>query len=341
MVTPSTVEVVICTRNRPQTVTKIALGCLRLQSVRPTRVLVWDASDPAECELVESMTRQMHDLNVEYVRAPRKGSASQRNDAIACLTSDIVLFIDDDIALPRDGLEVLRDLLDSHPSASGAQLAIAARRVSSVPPWLRRAYTLYATAMGLEHPARNQRITRSGAQTGIPCAWPTGLHGHRGVCSVEWLQGGCMAYRLKHIRAAGLRFDERLQTFGGYALAEDSMFSASLVRRCQSELLWTDQSIAVHLPDRTSRFANESMAGAVYAFNGLCVWHEMCRTLKGGKMALFRRFVGYALFSLLRGSPRTVTGMIRGTLEYRRQSYMWHAGASDNDSTCSQHEDLT
>src|SRR3954471_1572596 len=69
---------------------------------------VVDQSDPAERAANEALLASLADSRIRYVHLDVKGLPNARNEALARVTGDIVLFLDDDIILLHD------DFLDAH-----------------------------------------------------------------------------------------------------------------------------------------------------------------------------------------------------------------------------------
>jgi GT2 family glycosyltransferase len=110
----SRVALCVCTRNRPTELQR-ALTSVTTSSMRPAQTLVSDDSDDdlqpkilAVCEEFPFVT---------YAMGPRRGLSANRNNCLACVSRDIetVLFIDDDVVLPREFLTSITDTLRRAP----------------------------------------------------------------------------------------------------------------------------------------------------------------------------------------------------------------------------------
>ena len=85
---------------------------------------------------------------------------------------------------------------------------------------------------------------------------------------VEWLNGGSMSFKKEIFNK--FHFEEKLQKFGGYALAEDVQFSHRLVRN-KLKLMVFEKGYVVHHPIEGGRLQNEK-AFAARIYNPFIVW---------------------------------------------------------------------
>jgi len=96
------VSVCICTRNRPQELSK-ALHSVELSTYPAFEVIVSDDSTNDETKsLIIS-----HFPTVKYLDGPRKGLGANRNNILKAVTGSQVLFIDDDVILNENFLELV------------------------------------------------------------------------------------------------------------------------------------------------------------------------------------------------------------------------------------------
>ena len=89
---------VIATCNRQATLMR-CLGLAAAQTRLPKEIVIVDASDnlTQTKEMVQKLLQDNNlDLDLQYVAANRKASASQRNQGIALASADVVFLIDDD-----------------------------------------------------------------------------------------------------------------------------------------------------------------------------------------------------------------------------------------------------
>lgn len=106
MTSPDSVTVCVCTRNRPEELSR----CLRSlgESSSPIAEVVVsdDSTDRRTAELVPIAFP-----GVKYIDGPRRGLGANRNCAIAAATGDYLLFLDDDACLGQTFLaDALREM---------------------------------------------------------------------------------------------------------------------------------------------------------------------------------------------------------------------------------------
>ena len=91
----------ICTRNRPAELRR-ALSSVAASSEQPALVIVSDDSDHELQPETADVSREFP--SVTYVTGPRRGLSANRNNCLTRVPSgtDLVLFIDDDVVVPRE-----------------------------------------------------------------------------------------------------------------------------------------------------------------------------------------------------------------------------------------------
>jgi glycosyltransferase involved in cell wall biosynthesis len=181
---------------------------------------------------------EKRNIGLFYVRAPRAGLASQRNDAVKRANGDIVFFIDDDSEVSSDGLGALAMHFNDFKWLYGAGLPI----IDKTPPidkYVKHPFVgavrnlLYSFFIGINSGYRKIRNSTRNNSTG---------HDLSGIA--EWLTGAGMAFRKTVFEE--LEFDERLELFGGYALGEDYDFSHRVFLRYGVPLLVASSGVVVH-----------------------------------------------------------------------------------------------
>lgn len=215
----ASIAVIIATKDRSQEIERHALASLERSEHRGFICVVWDASrDDATQRIVEGGSWS---FPLAYLKAPRIGSSSQRNDAVGHVLEhhpsvSYVLFIDDDTELSADALE-------------GIEESFQDERVWGVDiphvPGL-DGEGRYASPF----PETGARIVTSYLHNRSVCPEPQGI-------SVDWLSGCGMAFRREVFEELGLRFPEAFQRFGGYALGEDVALSFYLKKKLGKELI--------------------------------------------------------------------------------------------------------
>ena len=213
--------VIIATKNRSEAIERYALASLERSAFRDFVCVVWDASD-------DDRTRRAAEdgawtFPIRYLKAPRPGLTSQRNDAVDHVLEHIpsvryVLFIDDDSELSQDALEGVLQTFENE-DVWGVNVPHA--------PVLKGDGTKEVQKK-LRVSSRSRVMTSYLYNRGT-CPEPHGI-------DVDWLSGCGMAFRREVFGELGLRFPEEFQRFGGYALGEDSALSCYLHRKMGRKL---------------------------------------------------------------------------------------------------------
>lgn len=196
--------IVICTRNRPDDMSRFMNSLLGQQRL-PKKALVVDSSDgDATEELVTKFSHVNKHVCVQYARTAA-GLTYQRNYALRLIREkfDVVHFVDDDVELEPNYLAELNDAFERMPELVGAGGAI-------IDWWNGRRPSAFAR-FALADSNKSGVVTRAGFNVMV-----------REVTSamdVEWLSGCSMSYRSNAI--SNLWFDERRK---GYAIGEDVDF---------------------------------------------------------------------------------------------------------------------
>src|SRR5437868_3200868 len=208
---PPSVSVVICTRNRPGDLAE-CLASLARQTRRADEVVVVDASDGGTSRaVVDGFRERLRGLR--HVPAA-SGLTRQRNLGIGSSAGDIVTFLDDDVVLARDYLERIVELFALDPTLAGVEGTVA------IPPprGRRRLANAFRRFFLMNSLGRPRGVKRSGFVAYDPAP--------RSVQPVTSLVGCNMSYRRDVF--ARFRFDE---WFAGYGLGEDQDFSYRVGRR--------------------------------------------------------------------------------------------------------------
>lgn len=220
------ISVIIATKNRDEALRNISLPSLLRQDTTDFEVILWDASDSENSRLVAEQYVPLFEekrVPLRYFRAPRVGSASQRNDAMQSALGEIFFFIDDDSEVSSDGLSSLEKCFVESPECMGAGLAVlencgpSAKKISFRERLKRKLYA------ALGH-VKRRKVHPSGSNGGLSA--PPG--------PAEWLSGCSMAYRREVF--SFMEFNEKLQVFGGYAMSEDVEFSHRVFLRFRRPL---------------------------------------------------------------------------------------------------------
>lgn len=109
---PATVSLCICTRNRPEDLTRCLESVSRC-STQPFEIIVSDDStDPAPTQAVTN-----NYPNVTYQRGPCLGLGPNRNACIRSAQGTHLVFTDDDVCVPEDFFTEAIALIEQSPNA--------------------------------------------------------------------------------------------------------------------------------------------------------------------------------------------------------------------------------
>ncbi len=114
------IGVVIPTKNRHEDLIR-ALESVRKQTYLPLEVIVVDqsATDKAHAEIKDFLKTHRF-IDLKYIYNPAlSGLTAAKNEAVKIAASDVLLFIDDDIVLDKNFLEVLSSVYKRYPELSG------------------------------------------------------------------------------------------------------------------------------------------------------------------------------------------------------------------------------
>ncbi|EFC90260.1 glycosyl transferase family 2 [Dethiosulfovibrio peptidovorans DSM 11002] len=229
------ISVVIATKNRPEALRDISLPSLLLQDYSDFEVILWDAStDDLSCLVAKSFAERFKSrgIDLRYFKAPRVGSASQRNDSVRVVKGSIIFFIDDDSDVSPDGIGGLKECMDRHPESMGFGLTVY--QVSRDGSFQKRDDSLKGRALRALGYRKRRKVSLSGS--GRSMSAPAG--------PAEWLSGCSMAFRKKVFDS--MKFNEKLETFGSYAIFEDIEFSHRVFRRYGKPLYIAEGGYIVH-----------------------------------------------------------------------------------------------
>jgi GT2 family glycosyltransferase len=173
----------------------------------PDEVIVVDSDDQGSSQPVVTAFDHAVSPAVRYIRTP-PSLTRQRNIGIDDSSGDVVVFMDDDVAIEPDLFARLDDVYRD-PAVVGATGRVVE------PESKRRGGPASAIRRLLPGGGREGTFTRYG--------YPRYLRDLDRPHDVEFMQGCFMSARRD--AAAAVRFDEQL---GGYALAEDEDFSYRL-----------------------------------------------------------------------------------------------------------------
>jgi GT2 family glycosyltransferase len=145
-------SVVICTYNRSNLLRKTVEQVLD-QPFKALELIIIDQSDAREAETNRTDLQAMRDSRINYVHIARKGLPNARNEAIRRARAAIVLFLDDDVILLRDGFVAAHVAAYDEPRVGGVtgrhverSVPINARRIACHVSWSGRTiFNLFGT----------------------------------------------------------------------------------------------------------------------------------------------------------------------------------------------------
>ncbi len=291
--------VVIITKDRADDVAAISLPSLAAQTSQDFAILVWDASTDDRTHLAVAAFAAVHPaVSVRYVHTTRPGTSCQRNDAMDSCTSDLILYIDDDLELfPTAIAELLRVFeTDTLGRLAGCQCTLIGNPAPrGLPDRIRR---LWYKLWGMWYDGDRQVVRLSGFNTALRPTRPEAAaimsSGAPPRTDLEWLSGCTMAFRRDVLVRHGLRFDERLMRFGSYGRGEDLLLSGLLHLRHGYDLACAPSALAVH---HTGLGGHGADAGqpAMVVYNHALIWKELVSTRRGSHVALAWARTGLAL----------------------------------------------
>lgn len=120
-----TLSIAIATRDRILDLTELLESIIHQKSL-PNELLIIDDSPNGTANKTASMYANKlfansKSIKIKYLRGYGKGLTSARNLAVKNSTTDLVLFLDDDIILTEDVTEKLVSFFTTHPGAIGVQ----------------------------------------------------------------------------------------------------------------------------------------------------------------------------------------------------------------------------
>jgi GT2 family glycosyltransferase len=213
-ITTTGVAVVVCTQQRPKSLKRF-LDSLAAQGCRPDELIIVDASEDSATEDLLAQHPGIPDIadRCLYFRVSGslRGITHQRNFALRWVTTDLVVFFDDDVELMPD---CLREMERVHRDAGRDVVGVAAYMRNQAWPlsdsWVWRARRWLRLVSDLQ-PGSYHR-------SGISIPW--NLPSLQGLIEGDWLPGCAMMWRTAIAREVGF-----YEGFDGYAQGEDLEFS--------------------------------------------------------------------------------------------------------------------
>jgi len=214
------VSAILPTRNRAALLARF-LQSLAEQTVTPAEIVICDASDDGSTEAVVIAAREgWADSRVQwtYQRAVRTGLAPQRNQAVATASQTFVWFLDDDVILEPECLEVLHNVASADDRIGGVTATITNQAYSPPGPFVKGLMRWFEDG--------RERDTYASACIGPGFAfYPDASPDIPATMTAEWMIGCCTLYR-----KAALPCPAVPDHFEGGAIGEDLAASLQVAR---------------------------------------------------------------------------------------------------------------
>ena len=262
---------IVATRNRAEAVRNYILPSLSKQSFKDFFLIIIDASDNDNTEKVihEFLRNNKRNFDIHYIKASKKGSASQRNEAVEMLIkyhrADIIAFFDDDTELAENALEVISRNFENDKNKMIYGIGLKILLPHEYDKVKRKKLGFLVKEIIKFIYSRIFLISLSNIFEGsfkrrvFPSGWSVGNK----IGLADWLTGCSMAYRIEVFSNHKIRFDERLQRFGGYAHGEDVELSYNIRRNLRKLLVITDDAYVIHHKHPGGRLDLERFYAAV------------------------------------------------------------------------------
>lgn len=264
-------SVIIATRNRADALKNVSLPSLLKQECCDFEIIVWDASDNEDSHRIcENLAPNFKTIgvNLRYFSALRIGLTSQRNDAVKEAKGDFIFFIDDDSEVSPNGIGILIKAFHDNPDRMGIALPLEdmvnftpmpASFYVKILRLIKRPFSFVGNYIqNVRYRKRPNRYVMKSAENMIK-------NSQENDEDAEWLSGCDMSFRKEVFET--ILFDERLQKFGGYALAEDVDLSHRVMLRFKSPLFITPYGLVRHMNMQGGRIPDEQKKNAALFFN--------------------------------------------------------------------------
>jgi glycosyltransferase involved in cell wall biosynthesis len=306
--TPVTLSVVICTKDRPRDLAA-CLGSLAQQTRLPEELIVVDASERPDPGALERYRVATDGRCVVRHLTTAPGLPRQRNIGVRAARGTVVVFLDDDVVLFPPYLREIAAVYDADArgdvgGVGGALDPDPTPAEGAVKRAFRRAFLLEGYGTG--------RVKRSGH--------PEYLFAPTEPTAVEFLSGCNMSFRREVFD--GLAFDERLD---GYALGEDLQFSYRVSRRWR--LVLTPRARCDHRQAAGGRPVGGARAEMAVFHRYLFFREHVARTWLDGVA-----WGWAALGGLLRALRHPRHGRLAGTLRGFARAVRHLVGSRDDET---------
>jgi GT2 family glycosyltransferase len=185
------ITAVIPTLGRPDQLTA-ALETLAAQTIRPASVMVVHCGADAATRAVCERDWRSAGLSVEYVHSVHQGAALQRDFAIRCATTALILLCEDDVEFEPQWIESLAGVVDHDPRVGAAMGRIVNQPYRSAPGVWRLYRMLVAPTRASDPGAVIGALLANGFPEGAGAPMPS-----------EWLGGGVTLMRREAYLSVG------------------------------------------------------------------------------------------------------------------------------------------
>lgn len=302
------ISALIPTRNRAD-VFRRTLESLALQNCQAQEIIVVDGSDNADTKEICHHSSDGLLSDIKYFAAEKLGAATQRNQAIAYASQEIIWLLDDDILLETDCLQRLWIALQSDPDMGGVNAMITNQKYSS-PGRVSR--ILFEFLDG------KKRQSYAGKCIGPALnLLPEDREDLPDIVPVEWLNTTCVLYKRNAL--PNPLFPAH---FKGYSLMEDVTLSLTVGK--QWKLANARTARIYHDSQPGDHKNNERILSQMDLVNRHFVMTKIldrCSLQDYLKLIVLQLFAIAALFGKngnIKHLPAVVLGKIGGTLEIIR-----------------------
>ncbi len=305
----SSVSLVICTKDRPEDLSRLLASVLE-HDLLPTEVIVVD--DGSLPEIPHAAELQNLGIAVVHHRKPRPGLCRSRNIAARLARCELVMYLDDDNVLMPGYIREMSALFRRRPEVMGARGLID----TTDGPTTRRGQQVWLT---LERffllRGRGHRVLPSGF---VNLAWHEFTH----ATEVQVLTS-CTTYRKSIFDT--IQYDEALEAMGPYAFGEDLAFSYRVGKEL-GKLIYLPEARLAHVRNPQPRLEPAHLS-RLRLHNQYYIYRSCFRPRPGLPLAfawaLFGKTVLAGLGVLLRPGARTwqaFTGTIGGVILVSRMA---------------------
>ena len=285
-------ELVICTRNRIPTLLQQIEHLSELSEMKNVRLLIVDNSDEdtqGYNELTHGVKRYSSKFSDLKIIKSTPGLVIARNKALEYSSSDVIVFIDDDVRLPTNFIPIIHARFKKYPEIVG------------LAPLIEGLYD--SQSIFLKNFLRIFRIFQGKITLTSHAFWI--YERTKKDRYVDWLPGCCMAYRSRAISGTTFSTDLLMGSTGGYSLGEDVDFSSRISRKGQ--LLCAVDIKIFHDLSKINRSNDQVMQQAIGEWRG----YAARRLHRSNYLATFIFELLYLVLSRFFGSSRHDRAKIR------------------------------